>query len=115
MIQLQPEESLSLHMMVKVPGDEMRVRPVQLGLDFGDAFETRSWDAYERLLMDVIRGRLTLFMRRDELDAAWRWVEPILDAWRRQGDRPKTYTAGSWGPAAASALIARDGFGWREE
>ena len=114
-IQLQPEESLSLHMMAKVPGDEMRVRPVQLGLDFGDVFETRSWDAYERLLMDVIRGRLTLFMRRDELDAAWRWVEPILDAWRRQGDRPKTYTAGSWGPAAASALIARDGFGWREE
>ena len=114
-IQLQPEESLSLHMMAKAPGDEMRVRPVQLGLDFGHAFQTRSWDAYERLLMDVIRGRLTLFMRRDELDAAWRWVEPILDAWGRHGERPKTYTAGSWGPAAASALIARDGFGWREE
>ena len=114
-IQLQPEESLSLHMMAKVPGDEMRVRPVQLGLDFGDTVQTRSWDAYERLLMDVIRGRLTLFMRRDELDAAWRWVEPILEAWSRPGDRPKSYTAGSWGPAAASALIARDGFGWREE
>lgn len=114
-LQLQPDESLKLYLMAKVPGDEMRGRPVHLNLDFGDAFQTRQWDAYERLLMDVIRGKLTLFMRRDELDAAWRWVEPILDAWEAQGDRPKSYTAGTWGPAASSGLVVRDGFSWPEE
>jgi glucose-6-phosphate 1-dehydrogenase len=72
-------------------------------------------DAYERLLMDVLRGKLTLFMRRDELDAAWRWVEPILEAWDARDDRPKPYTAGSWGPASASTLLAREGSSWPEE
>jgi glucose-6-phosphate 1-dehydrogenase len=72
-------------------------------------------DAYERLLLDVLRGQLTLFMRSDELEAAWEWVEPILDYWEQEGDDPIPYTAGSWGPAAASALIGRDGLQWREE
>jgi glucose-6-phosphate 1-dehydrogenase len=114
-IQLQPDEGLQLYMMAKTPGDEMRVSPVHLNLDFGETFKTRQWDAYERLLMDVIRGKLTLFMRRDELDAAWRWIEPILEGWEASSERPRPYTAGTWGPATSSALIARDGLSWYEE
>ncbi|MDK2123951.1 glucose-6-phosphate dehydrogenase [Chitinimonas sp. DQS-5] len=114
-IQLQPEESVKMHLLAKEPGDRMKLRPVFLDLDFDDAFKTRRPDAYERLLTDVIRGRLTLFMRRDELDAAWRWVEPILDAWEASEDAPKPYTAGTWGPAASSALLSRDGYCWHEE
>jgi glucose-6-phosphate 1-dehydrogenase len=114
-INLQPEEGLQLYMMAKTPGDAMQVSPVHLNLDFGEVFKTREWDAYERLLMDVIRGKLTLFMRRDELDEAWRWVEPILAGWRDAGDAPRAYGAGTWGPAAATAMIAHDGLSWREE
>jgi glucose-6-phosphate 1-dehydrogenase len=114
-IQLQPEEGLRLYMMAKVPGDEMVLKPVHLNLDFSEQFKTRPMDAYERLLMDVIRGKLTLFMRGDELEAAWRWIQPILDTWEGSGDPPRPYTAGTWGPAAASALVARDGTAWPEE
>ncbi len=114
-IQLQPDESVKLFVMAKIPGDEMKVRPVALDLDFDEAFKTRQWDAYERLLTDVIAGNLTLFMRRDELDAAWRWIDPIHSAWEVQDTAPKTYAAGTWGPTAASALLARDGMNWREE
>ena len=114
-IQLQPEEGLKLFLMAKVPGDQMRLKPVYLNLDFSEQFSNRPMDAYERLLLDVLRGHLTLFMRRDELDAAWRWIEPILGAWTASGEKPKPYTAGTWGPAASSALIARDGGAWHEE
>ena len=64
----------------------------------------------ERLLIDVIKGRLTHFMRRDELEAAWAWCDPILDGWKQLNEKPKAYTAGSWGPAASSALMAREGY-----
>ena len=114
-IRLQPEEELKLFMMAKVPGDTLKLKPVELNLDFAEQFRQRPMEAYERLLMDAIRGNLTLFMRRDELDAAWRWCEPILDAWQASDQPPKPYNAGSWGPAAASALVGRDGAVWREE
>ncbi|MBV8468105.1 MAG: glucose-6-phosphate dehydrogenase [Burkholderiales bacterium] len=114
-IRLQPEESVKLYLLAKQPGDRMKLRSVHLDLDFDETFKTRRLDAYERLLMDVIRGQLTLFMRRDELDEAWKWVEPILDNWEQSDDTPKTYTAGTWGPAASSALLSRDGFCWHEE
>ncbi|MBD5802976.1 Glucose-6-phosphate 1-dehydrogenase [Azoarcus sp. Aa7] len=114
-IRLQPDEGLELHLMAKVPGDEMRLRPVALNLDFADTYHGRQWDAYERLLMDVIRGKLTLFMRRDELDAAWRWVEPILEGWEQDPTPPRPYTAGTWGPAASSALVGRDGLAWLQD
>jgi glucose-6-phosphate 1-dehydrogenase len=114
-IRLQPDEGLQLHLMAKVPGDEMRLRPVALNLDFAETYHGRQWDAYERLLMDVIRGKLTLFMRRDELDAAWRWIEPILEAWEQDPSPPRPYTAGTWGPAASSALVSRDGLEWRQD
>ena len=114
-IQLQPNESVRLHLMAKQPGDQMRLRPVYLDLDFKEVFESRSPEAYERLLMDVIRGDLSLFVRRDEQVAAWNWVEPIMEAWENSAEGPKPYTAGTWGPAASSALLSRDGLCWHEE
>jgi len=114
-IHLQPDEGMRLHIMAKARGDEMTLRPVSLDLDFGETFEARQADAYERLLMDVLRGRLFLFMRRDELYAAWEWIEPIMEAWASAADDPKPYTAGTWGPAASSALLGRDGRSWHEE
>jgi glucose-6-phosphate 1-dehydrogenase len=114
-IQLQPEESITLSVLAKSPGAGMRLKPVDLSLDFSETFPERQLDAYERLLTDVIKGNLMLFMRRDELDAAWQWVDPIREAWIQHDERPKSYTAGSWGPAAASSMISRDGFSWRNE
>lgn len=114
-IRLQPDEGLHLNLMAKTPGDSMRLKPVDLELDFRETFKTPRMEAYERLLLDVLRGQLTLFMRSDELEAAWEWVEPILEHWEQEENEPIPYTAGTWGPAAASALIGRDGLQWREE
>jgi len=114
-IRLQPDESITLTILAKNPGEGMRLKPVNLALDLGEAFKKRSLDAYERLLMDTVKGNLTLFMRRDELDAAWRWIDPIIAGWREFDERPKSYIAGSWGPAASSALIGRDGYEWHDE
>ena len=66
-------------------------------------------------MLDVIKGRLTHFMRRDELEAAWNWIDPILKGWDALRDRPRAYAAGSWGPASSSALMAREGLSWFEE
>ena len=114
-IRLQPEEDLKLFLLAKAPGEGQTLRPAHLDLDFAEQFQERPMAAYERLLMDVLRGKLTLFMRRDEVDAAWRWTEPILRGWETSGEQPKQYTAGSWGPAASSALLAREGAAWHEE
>jgi glucose-6-phosphate 1-dehydrogenase len=114
-IRLQPDDGLQLNLMAKTPGDGMRLKPAELELDFRETFKTPRMDAYERLLLDVLRGQLTLFMRSDELEAAWEWVEPILRYWEQDGNDPILYTAGTWGPAASSALIGRDGLQWREE
>ena len=115
-IKLQPEDGLELHLMAaKGSGPSDQLSPVQLDLDFDRAFPSERVGAYERLLLDAIAGRLNLFVRSDEQEQAWRWVEPILDAWSRDTTGLRTYAAGSWGPAAASALVARDGFAWAEE
>jgi glucose-6-phosphate 1-dehydrogenase len=115
-IRIQPDEGMQLLTMSKVPGPGgMRLRRAPLDLNFAETFQTRSPEAYERLLMDVARGNPTLFMRRDEVEAAWRWIEPILDGWAGQGERPRPYIAGSWGPSASAALIARDNRSWAEE
>jgi glucose-6-phosphate 1-dehydrogenase len=114
-IRLQPDEGLHLNLMAKTPGDRMRLKPVDLELDFRETFKSSRMEAYERLLLDVLRGQLTLFMRSDELEAAWEWVEPILNFWEQEDSEPAPYAAGTWGPAAASALIGRDGLQWREE
>ena len=114
-ISLQPDESIQLGMMVKEPGSGMTLHPVKLSLDLQSSSDKRRAEAYERLLIDVIKGRLTHFMRRDELEAAWMWVEPILDGWKVLDDKPRRYSAGSWGPAASSALMAREDLSWFEE
>nr|WP_144827769.1 glucose-6-phosphate dehydrogenase [Cupriavidus gilardii] len=114
-IRLQPEESIRLYFLVKQPGDTVALTPTSLDLDFANSFKVRRAGAYERLLLDVIRGRLGLFVRRDEQVQAWRWVEPIIDTWAESALPPKPYTAGTWGPAAATALLSRDNALWHEE
>jgi glucose-6-phosphate 1-dehydrogenase len=114
-IRLQPDECITLRILAKSPGEAMRLKPVDLALDLGESFKGRPLEAYERLLGDAIEGNLTLFMRRDEVEAAWQWIDPIRAAWDADEDGPRPYAAGSWGPAAASALIARDGFAWHGE
>jgi len=115
-IKLQPEDGLELHLLAaKGAFQGEALVPVSLDLDFDKTFAADRVGAYERLLLDVIAGRLNLFVRSDEQEQAWSWVEPILDAWRRDDTGPRTYGAGTWGPAAASALVARDGNAWDEE
>ena len=115
-IKLQPEDGLELHLMAaKGVGVAESLAPVSLDLDFDKAFATKRVGAYERLLLDAIAGRLNLFVRSDEQEQAWRWVEPVLAAWQQDSAGPRAYAAGSWGPPASSALIARDGYTWSEE
>ncbi|MGO4256434.1 glucose-6-phosphate dehydrogenase [Marmoricola sp. RAF53] len=114
-IRLQPDEGMQLHLTAKEPGPGgIRLRPVSLDLDYAHAFRRRSPEAYERLLMDVVRGNPTLFMRRDEVEAAWAWVEPVLAAWQSAGKPSHRYPAGTPGPFAATTLIERDGRSWYE-
>ena len=114
-LRLQPDEGVKQWLMIKDPGPGgMRLRHVPLDMSFAESFGVRNPDAYERLLMDVIRGNQTLFMRRDEVDAAWQWVDPILTAWADGGVKPQGYTAGTWGPSSSIALIERDGRTWHE-
>jgi glucose-6-phosphate 1-dehydrogenase len=111
---LQPDGGMRLHMMAKEPGPGgIRLRPVSLDLSYAHTFQLRLPDAYERLLMDVVQGNTTLFMRRDEVEAAWRWVEPILTRWA-EATRPPNYAAGTNGPTAATSLIDRDDRAWYE-
>lgn len=117
-IHLQPRDGLQLHLLAQ--GQENRrnshaLTPVHLDLDFDKRFGSERVGAYERLLLDVIDGRLNLFVRSDEQEEAWRWVEPILEHWRSDTRGPRPYAAGTWGPSAVSAMIARDGHCWSEE
>jgi glucose-6-phosphate 1-dehydrogenase len=115
-IKLQPEDGLELHLMAaKGNGSNELLVPVKLDLDFDRAFAAQRVGAYERLLMDAIAGRLNLFVRSDEQEQAWRWVEPVLHAWAADPNGPRPYAAGSWGPPASSAMVARDGCVWDEE
>lgn len=122
-IKLQPDDGLELHLLaakgtvssVLTGSGAEALSPVSLDLDFDKAFPTERVGAYERMLLDALAGRLNLFVRSDEQEQAWRWVEPILEAWRLDSQSLRPYAAGSWGPPAASALVARDGFAWAEE
>ena len=117
-IGLQPEESIELRLMAKTPGLDrqgVRLREIPLDLGLANAFsEYRRRIAYERLLLDLIEGDPTLFVRRDEVEAQWTWVDGIRAAWAEKGMTPRPYTAGTWGPPAAIALTERDGISWHE-
>ncbi len=114
-IRLQPEEIIKLQIFAKGRGDAMRLLPVNLDIDFNQAFKKRQMIAYERLLSDIIRGNQTLFNHRDEVTTAWKWIDPIIEGWETYDVPSQQYVAGTWGPAASSALIARDDCGWAEE
>jgi glucose-6-phosphate 1-dehydrogenase len=117
-IGLQPEETISLHLMAKTPGLDrggVRLREIPLDIGLANAFsEYRRRIAYERLLLDLIEGDPTLFVRRDEVEAQWAWIDRIRAAWSDKGIRPRPYAAGTWGPSAAIALTERDGISWHE-
>jgi len=118
LINLQPKDGLELQLLSQSASQnqtEPTLAQVSLDLDFEQRFGTERVGAYERLLLDVIAGRLNLFVRSDEQEEAWRWVEPILQHWQNDAQGPRPYTAGSWGPSAASAMIAREGHCWSEE
>ncbi|TVQ39034.1 MAG: glucose-6-phosphate dehydrogenase [Wenzhouxiangella sp.] len=117
-IRLQPEECISLSLMNKTPGldrNGVKLSQVALDLDLHNAFEDkRRRSAYERLYLDALEGNGTLFVRRDEVETAWAWVDDIIDGWREADIRPKLYPAGTWGPSSAVALTERHGHSWRE-
>jgi glucose-6-phosphate 1-dehydrogenase len=116
-MRLQPDEGLRLHIMTKEPGPGgFRLHDIPLDMAFAERQDAgwRMPDAYERLVMDVVRGHQTLFMRGDEVEAAWQWIDPIIDAWQLSGTKPDGYEPGSSGPISAIEMMARDGRRWRE-
>jgi glucose-6-phosphate 1-dehydrogenase len=112
-VRIQPDEGFSLGISSKIPGPNVRIYPVKMDFHYGSTFGGSSPEAYERLLLDVIVGDPTLFMRRDAVEAAWRWVMPIIERWAETTDSLPTYPAGTWGPAEADKLIESTGRRWR--
>lgn len=115
-IRLQPDEGVDVEILNKVPGLETntQLQSTKLDLSFAKAFNQPIADAYERLLLEIMRGNQTLFVHRDEVEAAWKWIDGIIDAWRTDSDAPKSYPAGTWGPVSSVTLIAKDGNSWNE-
>jgi glucose-6-phosphate 1-dehydrogenase len=113
-LRIQPDEGLSLRISAKLPGPQVQVYPVKMDFQYGSTFGEQSPEAYERLLLDVMAGDATLFMRRDAVEASWEWIEPIVEAWERSGARwlPE-YDAGSWGPVEGDRLMESMGRRWR--
>lgn len=116
-IRLQPDEGVEIHLLNKVPGlgEQMELQQTKLDLSFSETFKNdRIADAYERLILEAMLGNQSLFVRRDEVEAAWGWVDGILDSWKASNELPKPYPAGSWGPVASIAMLARDEREWDE-
>jgi glucose-6-phosphate 1-dehydrogenase len=113
-LRIQPDEGIMLCFGAKVPGQSFDIRSVSMDMTYAEAFEERAAEAYERLLLDVLHGDPTLFIRDDEVHRAWRVVQPILDAWEQDPSPPAEYDAGTWGPPAAHRLLERDGRAWRD-
>jgi glucose-6-phosphate 1-dehydrogenase len=113
-LRVQPEEGLALRICSKIPGPKVRIYPVKMEFNYSTSFGDSTPEAYERLLLDVMAGDATLFMRRDAVEAAWEFVQPILDVWAETRVRylPE-YRAGTWGPLEADRLIEGDGRQWR--
>src|SRR5881275_620518 len=114
-IRIQPDEGISLRIHAKVPGTSFRIEPVKMDFHYGTSFGKPSPEAYERLLLDAMSGDATLFARRDEVEEAWAFIDPIEEAWHAKKDAPELcfYPAGSWGPETADDLLAREGGAWR--
>ncbi len=114
-LRIQPDEGLSLRIATKLPGPRVRIYPVKMDFRYGTTFGDQAPEAYERLLLDVMAGDATLFMRRDSVEASWQWIQPILDHWSDTRARwlPE-YPAGTWGPIEADRLIESDGREWRK-
>lgn len=112
-LRIQPDEGITLRFGAKVPGMAMQIRSVNMDFLYGSSFLLQSPDAYERLLLDCLLGDHTLFTRADAVEAGWRFATPILEGWQTVTLPPAPYPAGSWGPRAAEALLARDGRHWR--
>jgi len=116
-IRLQPDEGVELQMMNKIPGiaSQMHIQENKLDLSFSETYENqRVVDAYERLMLEVVNGNQSLFVSRDEVEAAWTWADSIIEAWQTSNEGPKTYPAGTWGPVASLSMIARDDRQWVE-
>ncbi|HEU0016539.1 MAG TPA: glucose-6-phosphate dehydrogenase [Longimicrobium sp.] len=113
-LHIQPREGISLYFEAKVPGLQGRLKPVTMDFDYRTAFGTESPEAYQRLLLDAMLGDATLFARRDEVEAAWTLITPILEAWAADESEPEQYPAGGWGPTCADTLLAREGRRWRQ-
>jgi glucose-6-phosphate 1-dehydrogenase len=111
-IRIQPNEGVDILMSAKEPGPAMMVQPVRMQFDYAEAFGAEIPDAYERLLLNAMAGDASLFARKDEVEAAWRIITPILDAWAASQTGPETYPAGRWGPPGADALLKRDNRTW---
>jgi glucose-6-phosphate 1-dehydrogenase len=110
---IQPDEGVSVSLGAKIPGPQMRIRPVYMEFHYGTSFMSQSPEAYERLILDAMRGDATLFTRNDEIEALWGIIDPILTAWQHDTRSPiRAYPSGSQGPAAASSLL-RPGHSWR--
>jgi glucose-6-phosphate 1-dehydrogenase len=109
---LQPNEGVSLQLAAKIPGTRMRITPVNMEFLYGTTFLSQSPEAYERLILDAMRGDATLFTRNDEVEAQWRIIDPVVRAWAKSGDGLATYPAGSQGPAEAANLLEGDDV-WR--
>jgi glucose-6-phosphate 1-dehydrogenase len=114
-IRIQPDEGISLRMQAKMPGTSFRIEPVKMDFHYGTSFGKASPEAYERLLLDAMSGDATLFARRDEVEEAWAFIDPIENAWSSKKNAPELcfYPAGSWGPEKADELLARDHRTWR--
>lgn len=116
-IRLQPDEGVEIEMLNKAPGigDGINLQRTMLDLSFSEAFKKeRVADAYERLILDVMQGSQALFVHRDEVEYSWTWIDSIQDAWEKSSEPPRQYPAGSWGPVASVAMLARDGREWEE-
>ena len=118
LIAIEPDENIRLMVMAKVPGldrEGIRLREVALDINMANAFaDHRRRIAYERLLLDLIEGEQTLFIRRDEVEAQWQWIDGVRAAWDAAGAAPAPYAAGTWGPSAGIALTERDGRHWHD-
>ncbi|MGE0374417.1 MAG: glucose-6-phosphate dehydrogenase [Planctomycetaceae bacterium] len=113
LFRIQPQESISLAISTKRPGMQYQVHPVEMDFEYHDEFDVELPEAYERLLLDVMRGDSTLFTRSDELEAAWQFVTPVLNAWESSDESPELYAAGTWGPRSSEQLMRRSGRAWR--